>query len=530
MDSSLSSEHHDELVFTEKGLKSGILPGRAFLGLYLATFILRVGFSSTVVLIPLYLERHLHLQHIFIWATLVQSTYLVAELIFAGYFGHKSDTGNTRIWLQRSMIVATAVMLLYGIVYFEDTAIIILPAITMALYIAFIHLIHGVAAAAKVSPSIGYISRFSDYTNRASRMGMYDSSVFLARVVGVVMAGVLYSKWVGEEILVVDGKKKHIPINPEHIFWIYLVMAVFIIIGYFVLKVTLYDTAPDIDKEELDDFSFFDELTTSFRELKDADQRAMITPWLAMSTLLGLVNSWLFYILSAGETAESSATTVAVIGLGFGLPTILWGFVADRIGRKKTLMIGVFGMVTFALLLSLYTLTGILDVEELSDSFVSSPLVMITLTLPFLMVSAFPPSIMGRLGDSSEIDEESHRATSGHSSTMSLYHVIIAVGELGGLAIGGLALTIVFIIDDQNWGAATIVTIILIGLLLIATALTAFSLPSDEEFIKKRSSIGLFEIAFMQSEKIDYEEISSKAAFIDPDHCEEKSKKINDYR
>jgi len=52
MDSSFTSDHHDELVFTEQGLKSGILPGRAFLGLYLATFILRVGFSSTVVFFP----------------------------------------------------------------------------------------------------------------------------------------------------------------------------------------------------------------------------------------------------------------------------------------------------------------------------------------------------------------------------------------------------------------------------------------------------------------------------------------------
>ena len=527
MDSSFTSDHHDELVFTEQGLKSGILPGRAFLGLYLATFILRVGFSSTVVLIPLYLERHLHLgKNIFIWAALVQSTYLIAELLFAGYFGHKSDTGNTKKWLMWSMLIAMGVMFSYGLVYFEDTHIIVLPAILMALYIAFIHFIHGVAAAAKVSPSIGYISRFSDYTNRAARMGMYDSSVFLARVVGVFIAGVLYSEWVGEKII--DGE--HVPINPEHIFWIYLIMAVVILIGYFVLKVSLYDTAPDIDEIELDDFSFLDELSTSFRELKDPDQRAMVTPWLAMSTLLGLINSWLFFILSSGESAESSAATVAVIGLGFGLPTIFWGFVADHIGRKKTLMIGVFGMVTFAIFLSLFALTGMLELENLNESFISSPLMMISLTLPFLMISAFPPSIMGRLGDSSEIDEQSHRATSGHSSTMSLYHVVIAVGELGGLAIGGIALTIVFMVDYKNWGAAFIVIVVLIGVLLIATALTAFSLPSDEEFIKKRSSIGLFEIAFMQSEKIDYEETNDREALVDDEHCDEKSKKIDDYR
>ena len=58
-------------------------------------------------------------------------------------------------------------------------------------------------------------------------------------------------------------------------------------------------------------------------------------------------------------------------------------------------------------------------------------------------------------------------------------------------------LTVVASLKGALWGAGHTSSIILIGLLLIATAFTAFSLPSDEEFIKKRSSIGLFEIAFM---------------------------------
>ncbi|MHA1260384.1 MAG: hypothetical protein ACTSRO_12240, partial [Candidatus Heimdallarchaeaceae archaeon] len=217
-----------------------------------------------------------------------------------------------------------------------------------------------------------------------------------------------------------------------------------------------------------------------------------------------IINNWGFLVLAIETNPGGASLATIGITLAMGLPMALWGWVADKIGRKKTLTIGVVGIILllFGLFFAFFTnsLTGGKPWNDPSSQFDPAGLysnwwILLILGIAVLLGSAYFPAISGRLGDSSSVELDKKTAKDDeiletkaefHGSTMSIQQTIMSVSEIIGIILGGLSLIVVFAVakTTSNFAYNIIGMLIPIVVLVIFTTIATFLWPAEEDFIK----------------------------------------------
>ena len=506
MSSSSTTEKDTNLnnneVVNEESLYKLKHPNRSLIGIFISTFFLRVAFGSTTVLMPIFIWYHLGMQgwEANISIIFVEITYALAVIFSSGFFGFKSDTSDARKWILFGTAAGGLILGGYGICALSWNQWIGFLPLTNGLLIfgmSLYHFLHGIAGSCKVNASYGYLSRFSVYETRATRVGFYNVAVTGGRSVGLGLAGILYNVIVVPE----EQGSTWVPKYPQRLVFLYLMFGFAIIISAVLVYYMLDKTKPVVKDEQ---YSVKKELLTSWRLMTHKSRRGIVLPLLGTASAIGILNNWGFLVLSI-ETNPGQAS-IATIGvtLAMGVPMALWGWVADRIGRKKTLGIGVIGilLLLFGLLFAFFGnyLTGGKPWNDPTSQFDPTGLytniwILIILGVAVLLGSAYFPAISGRLGDSSSVDverdisnpeDELEKTAEFHGSTMSIQQTIMSVSEIIGIILGGLSLIVVFLIagTDENFAYNIIGMLIPIAALIIFTTISTLLWPAEDDFIE----------------------------------------------
>ncbi|MHA1345156.1 MAG: MFS transporter [Candidatus Heimdallarchaeaceae archaeon] len=488
-DSTSESTNNDDL-YTQKR------PTLSFIGILTSTFFLRVAFGSTTVLMPIYIFLHLQMEG---WAAnlsiiFVEITYALAVIISSGYFGFRSDVSDAKRWILLGTAAGGLILVGYGICALNWQGWIgIIPLANglMIFGMSLFHFLHGLAGSMKVNASYGYISRFSVYETRATKMGFYNVAVSGGRSVGVILAGVLYNAFVGiNELTRTEGGNiitYWVPSHPQRLAYLYLLFSFAIIISAVVVYFMIDKTKPVLEHE---DYSLKQEMLMSWKLMTDKNRRGIVLPLLGTASIIGILNNWGFLILSIESNPADASITTVVFTLSMGLPMALWGWLADKMGRRKALIVGVSGLLMMAVVIGIAFFGNFMTggqpwfdptSEFDSNGFTSNWWILVLLVISLFLGSAYFPAISGRLGDSSSIGMKEER----HGSTMSIQQTIISVSEIIGIIVGGITLTIVFAISNRtdNFAYNLVGLLVPIVLLLILTTIASFLWPPDEEFI-----------------------------------------------
>ena len=496
MESDSSTTNNDAVEISDNDLYTQKRPTLSFIGILISTFFLRVAFGSTTVLMPIYIFLHLGMEG---WAAnisiiIVEITYALAVIVSSGYFGFRSDVSDAKRWILLGTAAGGLILGGYGVCALNWQGWIgIIPLANglMIFGMSLFHFLHGLAGSIKVNASYGYISRFSVYETRATRMGLYNVAVSGGRSVGVILAGVLYNVIVGVKELNRWGMNNLItywrPEHPQNLAYLYLLFALAIVISAVVVFLMVDKTKPVLEHE---DYSVKEELMMSWKLMTDKNRRGIVLPLLGTASILGILNNWGFLVLSIESNPADASITTIVFTLAMGLPMALWGWVADKIGRKKSLTIGVAGLLMMSVVIGIaffgnYMTGGQSWLDPTSEfdpnGFINNWWILVLLVISLFLGSAYFPAISGRLGDSSSIGHKEER----HGSTMSVQQTILSVSEIIGILLGGIALTVVFAISNRtdNFAYNLIGLLVPIICLLILTTITSFLWPEEEDFI-----------------------------------------------
>ena len=456
---------------------------RALLLLYVATYIFRIAFGATILLIDTYLIYLYNLiyykQHgtlapptdmTLIWILIIVAlTYYISESIFAGVIGYFNDHKDVRLIIIYSAYIGAIAMLSYVLGILTDLWHDIIV-------FAVAHAIHGVAAAMKVTSTVTIITRLSTYEDRGRHMGLYDFTLFLGRVSGIALGGLLWGIFAtSEDIEALFHDVDDIGLVQSIIksgLFSFGVLAVFLIIAG--LMLTRLPSLPP--ERKVDGISVKDAALAPIREfmVMFRERRDLAIPWFFMASLFGLILLWgpRLLLIELGQGGEMSGFIGGYIGLLLGLPAPLWGLIADKIGRKKTVAIGISG---FALLV-----VSIASAVLLFNVHYQDPMLFIIASPSIIFLAALGPSFLARLGDTSERGK--------HGEVMAGYQFTLALGEINGILSGALSIfiaTLIFKGTEWEHLAGLFGIIVLAIAYFLILVIGSFMIKPDEEVLKK---------------------------------------------
>jgi DHA1 family solute carrier family 18 vesicular amine transporter 1/2 len=357
--------------------------------LYISTFILRTAFGALLLLISAYVAGDQGLLNVAIIAV----PYPLAEMATANYFGILSDRIGRKSIIVFGTTLAAIVVAMYAL---SDNR----------WYLASMHGIHGIGAAATVAPAIAMIADHADSRDRGRQMGWFDYSTFIGYIIGAVVGGFMVD--------LVDPRAGFL-----------------IIAGMLAISATMLYTLvkKESSKKKAERYASLADLKRVF---KVREIRLMFPIWLIIATLLGLAITYLpIILLNEGTSGATIGIMFAAAGIALGLLQPFWGKVSDIVGRIPVMAYGVFSIAGIAVMLVFFPNAAFSQ----DDAGVHFKLIgMIPLGILGLGAGAFVPSALALMADSS--DAESYGAT------MGLYSFALGFGAFVAESLG-LAIIVV---------------------------------------------------------------------------------------
>lgn len=338
--------------------------------LYISTFLLRTAFGALLLLIADYVPYETDYEAL-LNVAIIAVPYPFAEMLTANYFGILSDRTGRRPIIVAGTTLAAVIVTLYTLS-------------NNVWYLAAMHGIHGIGAAATVAPAIAMIADHADSCDRGRQMGWFDYSTFLGYIIGAVVGGFLID---------LTGAR----------------------IGFAIVAVVLAGSALMLYKLVKEEkirtgarhYAGFAELKQVF---KIREIRLMFPIWLIIATLLGLAITYLPRImLSQDISGMTIGLMFAAAGVALGLLQPFWGKVSDIVGRIPVMAYGVFSIFGIVVMLLFFPDSAFAQTPEGDIEF--KLLGMIPLGIMGLGAGAFVPAALALMADSS--DEKCYGATMG---------------------------------------------------------------------------------------------------------------------
>ncbi|MEW5748087.1 MAG: MFS transporter [Candidatus Thermoplasmatota archaeon] len=364
--------------------------------LYLSTFLLRTAFGALLLLIASYVPYDNDYEAL-LNVAIIAVPYPLAEMVTANYFGLVSDRTGRKVIIVAGTGLAAVVVALYTLS-------------NNVWYLATMHGIHGIGAAATVAPAIAMIADHAESCDRGRQMGWFDYSTFLGYIIGAVVGGFM-----------IDFT------GPTAGF---LIVAALLGASAAMLQLLVKKEKPVVKAAAMEGFQALKKVFR-IREI-----RLMFPIWLIIATILGLAITYLPRIMLSEDVSGSTIGIMfGAAGVALGLLQPFWGKVSDIVGRVPVMAYGVFsifGIVVMVLGFSEYAF-------EMTDEGIEFKLLgMIPLAILGLGAGAFVPAALAMMADSS--DEECYGATMGLYSFALGFGAFIAESlGLGIIVLSGAA-------------------------------------------------------------------------------------------
>jgi MFS family permease len=335
----------------------------------------RIGFGSVLLLFPMYLAVGSF------GVGIALSAYPLAEFVSAAPIGSYVDLKGRR-W-----------MLILGLLSISLLTMAI--SLTRNSYvIAIIHAIMGFSGAAVTVSSLTMITDLTAVSNRGVSMGGFDFSNILGYAFGISLATtLLHFTGHNYELAFVATGVLLLGASVASIAWV---------------KETSRSARRPTPHPHVNPLLALDQST-----------RAIVPVWLGLTTILGVVFVLPRSLMESGLGPSQVGLTLALGAFGLGIGSVVFGWISDKIGRGKTLSIGVIGLIL--------VLLSTLEAVSHSPQRVYQQLPLIA--LGGFMATATVPSALAFVGD---------RANTGlRGSAMGIYSMMLSLGMVIGNLLGG---------------------------------------------------------------------------------------------
>jgi len=312
------------------------------------------------------------------------SAYPLAEFVSAAPIGSYVDLKGRRR------------MLLLGLLSISLLTMAI--SLTKNFYsIAIIHAVMGFSGAAVTVSSLAMITDLTAVSNRGVSMGGFDFSNILGYALGISFA---------TTILHLTGRN----------YVLAFVATGIVLLGGCVASI--------IWVKETSHSSARRSYRVNPLAALDQNTRAILPLWLGLTTILGIVFVLPRSLMESGLRFSEVGITLALGAFGLGIGSVVFGWISDKIGRGKTLSIGIIGLIL--------VLLSTLEAVSHSPQRVYQQLPLIA--LGGFMATATVPSALAFVGD---------RANRGlRGSAMGIYSMMLSLGMVIGNLLGGYSTSV----------------------------------------------------------------------------------------
>ncbi|HZD13244.1 MAG TPA: MFS transporter [Candidatus Binatus sp.] len=358
--------------------------------LYIAVFLTRIGFGTIIILFvagpPYYIDASPGI------VGFILAFYPLVEAFSALPVGAYIDRRGRRRTFILGMTLISGLTFLVGLTRY-------VPVIGAA------HALMGLSAAMVTVSSLTMITDLTVVENRGTGMGAFDLSNLVGYGVGILFGTFLFSVFKAE-----------------------LGLSFFIVAGVFAAATVLIALLlREPAHVRVGRKGLRDTLSGLSGEIS-----AILPLWLSVTIILGF---YLFLPRIAGSQQAdiSRSGGLLIIGLAvLGVGAVLFGTLSDRIGRHKTMLIGVIGEMGFLLifpeffsrLLAAQKLNNFLDAAN-----VVGPVGVLAGIL-FFLGTALVPSMLAYVGDKASHDMR--------GSAMGLYSFMLSIGMAIGTILAGI--------------------------------------------------------------------------------------------
>nr|WP_290670321.1 MFS transporter [Ardenticatena sp.] len=407
---------------------------RALPTIVLGSLFLRMASMATGVTLSLFLA-YLHREHFPVRATLVgfiTASFYISELVGSPFAGALSDRFSRRAFMAwGGLLGGIAVLLTLGVLT--------IPTALVAIAILiFTRLLEGLSTAVSVPATLSYLSSMTsgNMVLRGRAMAAYEVGTLGGFALGSLAGGVLWDR---------------------------LGIAAFLVIAalYALSTLVFWFGVPPLPKDKAPE-------TSIMRKLRLMTQPAVLRlapAWLAVNAIIGLWFSHATYQMGGDIRFEGqslmggfSGTTIGTIFFGylltFALGIYVWGHVLARVGVRRTLHIGIVGMLQVTLVIFAINHTP-LHARALVWGW------LFLLGIGLLLESGLTPAGLAYLADISEGYSQDRGAI------MGVYSVLLGLGQLLGGWLGGP------FAEWRGIDGMVVLTILLIGV----AAMTIWRLP-----------------------------------------------------